>query len=97
MARPKGIPSTNRTYSTKTKVVRIPENLDAIELVNLRESVLAIVSSWQSEIDNNILTYGSLSPRYDRAAVLISELKDCLGSPEPLEIEELPILTAINS
>lgn len=82
--RPSGIPREGR-YGTgvKTKVVRVPEpiadNID--EILAKFEQIKAFVDAWDKQIEDaaNKSSTGQPSPRYDKARVMLSELRSYLA------------------
>ena len=72
MARPKGIGREGK-YGTgvKTKVVRIPEDMNLEEILEQHEQIKAIAGSWEKSINTN-------SPRYDQAKILLQEIREAL-------------------
>lgn len=82
--RPAGIPREG-TYGTgvKTKVVRVPEAIaDNIpEILAKFEQIKSFIDSWDAQIESaaNASTKGKPSPRYDKAMVMLSELREYLG------------------
>lgn len=63
----------------KTKVVRIPEHIDAEEMVALIDDLRTLVNAWKVEADEAI---HASSPRYDRFRKAISEVERLLPEQE---------------
>lgn len=82
--RPKGI-KREGTYGfgVKTKVVRVPEEIaDNIPQILAKfEQIKAFVDAWDNEIDTAAQksSKGVPSPRYDKAKVMLEELREYLG------------------
>lgn len=82
--RPAGIPREG-TYGTgiKTKVVRVPEEIanNIPEILAKFEQIKTFVDSWENQIEMaaNHSTKGKPSPRYDKAMVMLAELRQYLG------------------
>lgn len=82
--RPPGIPREG-TYGAgvKTKVVRVPEQIaDNIpEILAKFEQIKCFVDSWDEQINMAAAnsTKGKASPRYDKAMVMLAELREYLG------------------
>lgn len=82
--RPAGI-AREGTYGTgvKTKVVRVPEAIaeNIPEILATFEQIKVFVDAWDDQIKKAALqsTKGKPSPRYDRAMVMLAELRQYLG------------------
>lgn len=82
--RPSGIPREG-TYGTgiKTKVVRVPEEIAANipEILAKFEQIKMFVDAWENQVENaaNQSSVGKPSPRYDKAMVMLAELRQYLG------------------
>jgi hypothetical protein len=82
--RPAGIPREG-TYGSgvKTKVVRVPEDIAANipEILAKFEQIKAFVDAWDNQIDAAAQksAKGVPSPRYDKAMIMLSELREYLG------------------
>lgn len=82
--RPTGI-AREGTYGTgvKTKVVRVPEAIAANipEILATFEQIKVFVDAWDNQIENAALqsSVGKPSPRYDKAMVMLAELRQYLG------------------
>lgn len=82
--RPVGI-AREGTYGTgvKTKVVRVPEEIAANipEILAAFEQIKTFVDAWDSQIDEAAQksSKGVPSPRYDKAMVMLAELRQYLG------------------
>lgn len=66
----------------KTKVARIPEDLDADALVQLTEDLQTLVNSWKAELHPT-------SPRHERFKLAIDEVQKLL---EGLKLEQAFVL-----
>lgn len=74
--RPKGIAREGKYGSgVKTKVVRLPVELAerAVEILDTLEAIKSFVHAWEQEIEAS-----GTSPRYDKARIMIQELKNIL-------------------
>lgn len=82
--RPPGI-AREGTYGTgvKTKVVRVPEAIaeNIPEILSKFEQIKCFVDTWEVEIENaaNRSSKGMPSPRYEKAMIMLSELRQYLG------------------
>jgi hypothetical protein len=82
--RPSGI-SREGTYGkgVKTKVVRVPEDIanNIPEILEKFEQIKTFVDNWEHQIEQaaNNSTKGKPSPRYDKAMVMLTELRKYLG------------------
>jgi hypothetical protein len=82
--RPPGI-AREGTYGTgvKTKVVRVPEQIaDNIpEILAKFEQIKCFVDSWDEQVKAAAASSskGKASPRYDKAMVMLEELRTYLG------------------
>lgn len=52
----------------KTKVVRVPEEVDIQKLLSLKEDLESLVHAWKREMH-------STSPRYEAAKILLDEIE----------------------
>jgi hypothetical protein len=83
--RPPGI-AREGTYGTgvKTKVVRVPEEIaDNIpEILAKFEQIKIFVDAWDDQIESAAKnsSVGKPSPRYDKAMIMLAELRSYLGS-----------------
>lgn len=82
--RPSGIPRQGTYgYGKKTKVVRVPEEIseNIPEILKQFEQIKEFVDSWDSQIElaAQSSSKGKPSPRYDKAKVMLSELRQYLG------------------
>lgn len=82
--RPSGIPREG-TYGTgvKTKVVRVPEDIakNIPQILAKFEQIKVFCDSWDEQIEYaaQSSTKGKPSPRYDKAMVMLAELREYLG------------------
>jgi hypothetical protein len=82
--RPSGI-AREGTYGTgvKTKVVRVPETIakNIPEILAAFEQIKVFVDAWDEQIENAARqsSVGKPSPRYDKAMVMLAELRQYLG------------------
>jgi hypothetical protein len=82
--RPAGI-AREGTYGTgvKTKVVRVPEAIAANipEILAAFEQIKTFVDAWDDQIETAAQksSVGKPSPRYDKAMVMLAELRSYLG------------------
>jgi hypothetical protein len=82
--RPSGIPREG-IYGTgvKTKVVRVPEAIAANipEILAKFDQIKCFVDAWDNQIETaaNQSSKGVPSPRYDKAMVMLAELREYLG------------------
>jgi hypothetical protein len=82
--RPSGIPREG-TYGTgvKTKLVRVPIAIapNIPEILAKFEQIKAFVDEWDKQIGDSASksSVGKPSPRYDKAMVMLTELRSFLG------------------
>ena len=80
--RPVGTPGGGR-YGCKTKVVRVPEAVadNIAEILASFEAVKELVDNWEEKVEDSAekSKYGKPSPRYEKAMVMLTELRHLLG------------------
>ncbi len=82
--RPLGTPQKGvYGIGVKTKVVRVPEAIanNIPEILAKFEQIKGFVDEWDKEIEKSALksSVGKPSPRYDKAMIMLTELRRFLG------------------
>lgn len=83
-----GTPASNRKYTDvgDTKVVRVPVGFDEVAAVANIEQLRVLVETWQAQAEEaaRVSKTGTTPRTYDKALVLLEELKHMLNiQPQP--------------